>query len=83
MRVGAFTSGKKGRVAAEKIKMSGYRSEGCNISKATLQDPPKKLVVSNAGSRRLVGKVRTYEDRAQDEGGEFLVCQRDAHLYPM
>jgi len=62
MKVGALVSGKKGRVTAKKIKMSGYRSEGRNISKAALQNALIKPAVNNAGSRRHVGKMGTYED---------------------
>jgi len=46
----------------KKIKMSGYRSEGRNISKAALQNALTRPAVSNAGSRRRVGKMGTYED---------------------
>ena len=74
MRVGAFTPRKKGRVTVKEAKMNGYRSGGCNISKATLKNAATTPAVSNAVSGRHVGKRRTYEDGAQDEGGEFLVC---------
>jgi len=82
MKVGVPTSGKKGRVAVKTTKTSGYRSEGCDIYQATLQNASAKLAVSETGSGRCAGKMGTYEVGAQSEGGEFLVCLRDAHIYP-
>ena len=62
--------------------MSGYRSESCDISEATLQTVSQKLVVSKEGPRRRAGKVGTYGVGAQSGGGGFLVRLCDAPIYP-
>lgn len=63
-------------------KMSGYRSESCDISEATLQTESPKLVVSKGGPRRRAGKVGTYDVGAQSGGGELLVWLYDTVIYP-
>jgi len=67
-------------VVVKTTKMSGYRSGGCDIYQATLQNASKKLAVSEAGPRRCAGKMGTYEVGAQSEGGEFLVFTGRAYI---
>jgi hypothetical protein len=78
-----FTAGTMGGMVVKTTKTSGYRSEGRDISEATLQTAPTKPKVSKAGPRRHVSKMETYEVGTQSEGGDFLVYSRDAHIYPL
>ena len=77
-----FTTGTRGGMVVKTTKMSGYRSEGRDISEPTLQTTPTKPKVSKAGPGRRVSKTGTYKVGTQSERGEFLVCSRDAHIYP-